>query len=327
MGANKIISDSYLYKATGYGKTLYEYLVSSDRVDKNSDGFADVIYAVKKQASPTLMKVLLSNKVVLLLSDKGVSRVFKVIRVRDVKDKRDNHKIFIDCSGIITYDNGVYTCKKVSTLIAYLITAMTYIVYYDRPMSITSNTTLIKTSTSAFVDMMLYVMGYLKVPITYSDNKERMSFVIAEYYQYCVMGLPTGGDSVYNIAKQVSGIKEKNTCDYLHTLFSFTFDEGNADIEQFLRKFSQVFLGEEEGEEAPKNRAKLTVEAFAQRWMYAYGPGTVLGLECFVPFAQILTDCNTGAYINQQNTIEKVVGAKVIVNFPNELLRVGSGNA
>lgn len=325
----KKVSDSYLYQVADYNKKIFEYLMSAERVDKNADGFADVVYAVKKQANSILMKVLLSDKVVLMIdpNNKGVSRPFKVLYVKDVKDRKQKRKVFIDCTGVIAYNNGEYTCKKITTMIAYLMTGMTYIIYYNNPNLVIGNHTIMKNGASAFVDMMLYVLGYLKAPITYADNKERMSYVLAEYYAYCIAGCSTDGDYGYNLAKQISGIKDKKTCDYLHTLFSFTFAGGECKLDKFIEKFAEVFLEQTKDAPVHKNRNPLTVEAFAHRWMYAFGPSTFLGLECFVPFAQMLTDCYSGAFINQQNTIEKVAGSKIVVAFTNELLKVGSENA
>lgn len=323
----KRVSDAYLYQVADQGKNIFEYIMSAERVDKNSDSFGDVVYSVKKQAISILMKVLLSDKIVLMIDPKGMSRAFKVIYCKDVKDSKQKRKVFIDCSGIISHENGVYTCKKIGTLVSYLTTAMAYIIYYENPKAILSNNTLMKSSASAFVDMMLYVLGYLKVPVTYADNKERMAFVLAEYFLICNAGLDSQSETIYNLSKQLSGIKDKKTCDYLHTLFAFTFANGECKFDKFLAKFAEVFLNQVEGEPTPKNRAKLTVDAFAQRWMYAYGSNTFLGLECFVPFSQIITDCYNGAFINQQNTIEKVAGSKTVVMFSNELLKVGSENA
>lgn len=325
----KKISDSYLYQVADYNKKIFEYLMSAERVDKNSEGFNDVVYSIKKQANSILMKVLLSNKVVLMIdpNNKGVSRPFKVIYVKDIKDDKQRRKVFIDCTGVISSSNGEYTCKKITTLIAYLMAAMTYVIYYTNPSIVLSDHTIMKNGAGAFVDMVLYVLGYLKVPITYADNKERMSFVLAEYFAYCIAGSSMDSDYGYKLAKQVSDIKEKKTCDYLHTLFSFTFNNGECKLDKFIKKFAEVFLDQTDDAPVHKNRTPLTVEAFAHRWMYAFGPGTFLGLECFVPFAQILTDCYSGAFINQQNTIEKVAGSKVVVDFTNELLKVGSENA
>lgn len=325
----KKISDSYLYQVADYNKKIFEYLMSAERVDKNADKFADIIYSVKKQANSILMKVLLSDKVVLMIdpNNKGVSRPFKVIYVKDIKNRKQKRRVFIDCTGVIVSENGEYTCKKITTLIAYLITAMTYVIYYNTPNLILSNHTIMKNGASAFVDMTLYVLGYLKVPITYLDNKERMSFVLAEYYALCISGCNLDSDYPYNLAKQISGIKDKKTCDFLHTLFSFTFAGGECKLDKFIEKFAEVFLEQTKNAPVHKNRSPLTVEAFAHRWMYAFGPSTFLGLECFVPFSQILSDCYSGAFINQQNTIEKVAGSKVVVAFTNELLKVGSENA
>ena len=326
----KAISDSYLYKTTDYDKELFKYLMEANRIDKNSKEFQDVIFAVKQQGNSVLLKVLLSKKIILMTRETGVSRAFKVTYCKDIKYDKER-KVFIDCSGIISIKDGVFSFNtasgKTKALLSYLTTAMVYIIYYNNPKLITSSASLMKNGASAFTDLMLYVLGYLKVPITYADNKERISFVCTEYYLLCVEGISSSGETVYNIAKQVSGIKDKKVCDYLHTLFSFTYKDGTADFNEFLAKFAEVFLDQKEGMISPKNRAKLTTDSFVQRWMYAYGPSTFLGLECFVPFSQILTDCYTGGFLNQQNTIEKVAGSKVILNFTNELFRIGGENA
>ncbi len=321
----KKLSDSCFYDKLDYEKPLFTYLMGAHRVDKDSDSFTDIVYDVKRQSTNSvLVKVLLSKRVVLMIDQKGISRAFKVIYSADPKNRMDKHKVFIDCTGIITYENGEYKIKKISYLISYLITAMTYVTYYNLPKVIISNSVLMKSSTEAFVDLMLYVLGYLKVPVTYNDNKERMSFVLAEYYQICIVGRENG-ESVYNLAKSISGIKEKKSCDYLHTIFASFLTE-DLTFDKFLAKFAEVFLGQDNTQISPKNRAKLTADAFVQRWMYAYGPSTFLGLDCFVPFSQILTDTYVGAYLNQQNTIEKVVG-KNFTTFTNELIKVGSENA
>lgn len=323
----KRISDAYLYQITDYGKEIFDYLMRAQRVNKNDNGFSDIVFDVKRQAAASiLMKVLLSDKVVLLIDSKGMSRAFKVLYKKDPKDgKLGKKKVFIDCTGLIKYENGTYSCGAISTLISYLFTAMTYIIYENMPKAILSNATIMKTGAGAFADLMMFVLSYLKVPVTDGDNKEKMSFVLAEYFQVCVAG-KENGEVVYNLAKSVSGIKEKKTCDHYHILFNNTLDPA-CTFDKFLAKFAEVFLDQKEGAISPKNRAKLTTDAFAQRWMTCYGPSTFLGLEVFVPFSEILTDVYVGGYLNQQNTIEKVVGGKNVVKFANELLKVGSENA
>ena len=321
----KQTSDSYLYQIADYNKEIFNYLMRADRINKNSDAFAEIAYDVKmRQVSSVILKVLMNNKVELLIDTKGISRAFKVIYCRDVKSKnKDDRKVFIDCTGLIEYKNGVYRCKDIPKLISYLITGMTYIIYYVRPEAILKNATIVQSGTEAFIDLMLYVLGYLKLPITYADNKEKMSFCIAEYFLDCIMQRESSSN--IDVAKKVSGIDDKNA-NYLHILFADTIDEGKGNIKDFILKFAEVFLNQSDDKKAPNNRTKLNAEALSQRWMYAFGAGTFLGLELFVPFSAILTDCYVGSYINLQNTIEKIAGKNVVI-FTNELLKVGSENA
>jgi hypothetical protein len=130
-----------------------------------------------------------------------------------------------------------------------------------------------------------------------------------------------------NLAKKISKIEEKKTCDYLNVKFGDTIAP-EVGFDPFLKKFAEVFLDqtEENKNNLPKNKTLLTTDSFVQRWMYAFGPSTFLGLELFVPFTTVLTDCYIGAYLNQQNTIEKVVGKNITI-FSNELIKVGSENA
>ena len=78
----KLISDSYLYQTADYNKELFKYIMEAERVDKNSKAFDDIVFAVKQQATAVLLKVLMSNKVVLMIRDPGISRAFKVLYLR-----------------------------------------------------------------------------------------------------------------------------------------------------------------------------------------------------------------------------------------------------
>lgn len=322
----KVLSDSYLYQVADYGREISNFLVQAERIDKRSDAFSDIRYEIKmRQVSPIILKVLESDAVVLCIDKKGLSKAFKVTYARDIKNQKGVKKAFIDCTGLIEEKNGKYKCKNIGILISYIIAAMTNIIYYMRPKAILTNNTLVTTSTEAFVDMMMYLFRYLKVPVSYSDNKERMSFVLSEYFQFCILGRDMNQSSV-SVAKKVSKISTKDG-DFLHTVFFDTWDGGNCNIKSFINKFAQVFLNMDEDDiSSHKNRDVLDTESLVSRWRYAYGESTVFGLEMFVHFATALTDCYVGAFVNQQNTIEKIVKTN-LVDFTNELLRVGSENS
>lgn len=321
----KVLTDSYLYRKAEYGKQAVKFIMESTEVDRHSDAFSDIAYQVRiRQVSPVILKVLMSNNVILCIGPKPMPRTFKVFRAKNIKSpKSDEKKVYIDCTDLIVLDGGTYKCKNIQHLISYLIGAMAYIMYHAIPDKLVRNTTLVQAGTEAFVDMMLYVLGYLKVPITYADNKERMSYVLALYYQRCILCKQDAGP-VSQMAKKVSKLDIKK-CEYYDTIFNVFFgDKPFVTIDEFLEKFAEVFLEQRPG--ANKGNGVLTVDGLVDRWMYAFGPGTAFGLEIFPAFSQILTDCYVGGYINQQNTIEKIVG-KNVAEFTNTLLDIGSENA
>ena len=321
----KVLSDSYLYAKTDYSKEIFNYLMTADIIDKNSEAFADVLYEfTKRQISPVLVKVLKSNKVVLTIGKKAMMRPFKVFREADVKRGADDRvqKIFVDCTDLIVMEGSQYKCKNIQVLISYIINAMTHVMYYAIPDKLLMNTTLTESGSDAFIDMMLYLLGYLKVPVTYADNKDKMAYALAMYYQRCIL-YKEDSDTIRQICKKLSKLDNRKA-DYMATVFtSFFNDNPNCSIDAFVVEFARVFMNQQPDE---KSETKLTSNAVISRWMYGFGPGTVFGLEFFPAFAAILSDCYVGAYINQQNTIEKIVGNNV-AKFTNTLLSLGSDNA
>ena len=320
----KLMSDSYLYNTIGYNKQLYSYLMTAERIDINSDACSDIVYNVKmRQVHPIILSVLLSKKVVLCYDNsRGVSRAFKVFQAKDPKSSdREDKKIFIDCTNLIVYKDGIYVCKNLGILISYIVSAMTTIIYYNKPKAILNNSVICSSSTNSFVDLFLYILGYLKVPVGLADNKEKMSFVLAEYYLYCVMQ-KDNDDANISIATKTARLTQARTGGYLHTLFFDTYNNGKCNIKEFIKKFAEVFLGQDSATAA---KIALDTDSLTQRWTYAFGPSTFLGLELFPSFATMLTDCYVGSYINNQNTIEKIAG-KDLVTFTNEMFKVASDN-
>ena len=319
----KRMSDSYLYQGSGYSKDLYSFIVGATRLDPTQKDFEDIVYNIRmRQVSPSLVKILLSNRIVLCTdNNRGMSRAFKVFQAVDPKSRvKDDRKIFIDCTGLIEAKNGTYVCKNISILLSYLVAAMGIGLYYVVPATVMSNSTIVKTATAAFVDMALYTMGFLKVPVTIGDNKAKLSFILAEYFLFNVLQNDNLNTNV-SIAKNISGLTTGHEA--LHMQFADLLVEGNCNIDQFIRAIQTLFL-EQDGERL-KNSA-FNTETFVEKWAYLFGPSTYLGLELFTSFSQALTDCFVGSYINQQNTIEKIVGGKNIIKYSNELLKVGSEN-
>jgi len=319
----KTFTDSYLYRNADYSKGIFDYIMTSEVIDKDSDSFSDILYQVKiRQTNPVLMKVLQSDKIVLCIGKKPMPRPFKVFRAANVRKSNKEKKVYIDCTDIIVTDGGLYKCKNIAILLSYIIDAMSYVLYFEVPNKVIMNNALTQAGTEAFVDMMLYVMGYMKVPVTYSDNKEKIAYVVATYYQRCIL-CKQDSNTISQMARKISKLDQRK-CEYLDIAFNELYgDKPFVTINEFIEKFAQEFLNQQPG---TRNPNKLTIDLFMERWMYAFGPGTYLGLEFFPAFAAMLTDCYVGGFVNQQNTIEKIVGSNV-AQFTNTLLDIGSDNA
>ena len=56
----KNFSDSYLYNMGNFEKTIMEFMMNSEIIDKNNASFEDIKYEVKRrQVTSSLMKVLM----------------------------------------------------------------------------------------------------------------------------------------------------------------------------------------------------------------------------------------------------------------------------
>ena len=64
---------------------------------------------------------------------------------------------------------------------------------------------------------------------------------------------------------------------------------------------------------------ELKVDNVIDKWMYLYGINTVFSMEYYPALSAMLTDAYCGAYINNQKTIEKVVG-NTLVDYSKEVI-------
>ena len=67
---------------------------------------------------------------------------------------------------------------------------------------------------------------------------------------------------------------------------------------------------------------QLKIDNFIEKWAFVYGSGTQYGTELYTSFASILTNAYVGSYINNQKTIEKVLG-RTLVNLLMVYLKWG----
>lgn len=309
-GIAKSYASTYLYNLNNvqYEKNLIDFLMHGEIIDKKGEAFQDIRYDVKRrQVSSSLLKVLDSDKVVLMTFHKPLPKAFKTFVAKDIRgDKK--LKVFIDAD-VITLDNGVYKCRNIDILIAYLVSAMNQLIYYADPKRLVNREDIIKNGSIAFSSLFTNIIDYLYKISGVSGMRDKVIYLSSLYYQINLLGKDLT-PSVKNIAKKNSGLSDREA----EVLFLMVDDNDNVflNINTFINFLSERF-----------QMPKLNLDVFLEKWVYIYGTGTQFALEMYPAFATMLTDAYVGCYINNQRTIEKLTG-RSMVDFTMGVLKVGS---
>lgn len=307
MGKVKTFANSYLYtRVPNYERNLMEYVMQAERLDKKSEAFFGIIEDTKRrQTSAVLSRVLARDDLVISSYSKPLPSSFKVFACKDVKEG-STVKVFIDVSGLIVAKNGFYNCNKIDVFCSHLLSAMTMMVYVNQPMKIIGNSTITISGTECFVALASHIFDYLRLN-GYAENKNKISYIIAMYYQVNMLGLDREDQSTKNLAAKVSGIQLRD----INAMEIYYEDEALTNIDALLKSLTETF-----------KLKGMTTDIFVEKWSWFFGTGTHFGCELFTSFAKMITDAYCGSYINNQKSIEKCCG-KSIVEFTTAILRVG----
>lgn len=305
----KNFGDSFLYKTGGFENTLLTFMMNAEIINKDNPSFEDIMYEVKRrQVTSSLMKVLMSNNVILLKGNVGLSRAFKVFAAKDILSRDKKTKVFIDVTGVIDSKDGEYSMqsRNADILVSHLLNAMNTLIYYSEPNRLVNNSSLVEAGTKAFADMFTYIIDYLRVGGV--DNvRERTKYMAAMYYQTGLL-LKEQTESTRARARKLAGLNQRE-CDIIETLMG---PEPFKDINTFIIALCKVL----------RIDGQLKLDIFIEKWMHQFGTGTQYGTELYPCFASMLTNAYVGSYINNQKTIEKVLG-RSLVDFTNTLFKVG----
>lgn len=308
----KNLNDTYLYKKMpNYDKDIHEMILKGERIDKSNETFADIKYEVKrKNVDSTLVKLLDSERIVLVIPNRPLPKAFKFVLYKDIKEDK-KVKVFIDCSTIIGPNGNGYKFinnQSVNIFISYLVAGRTAFVMEAKPNSILNNSTLTMAGTKTFAALINYVTDYIgKININVA-SRNKCLYLAAIYYQVNLLGKDIDFKTVKDIALNISGISEREA-----NIIELDYQKDSFDnIYNFLELLK----------ESLKIKG-LSYDVFIEKWMFTMGTGTVFGLELFSYFAQMITDAYIGAYINNQKTIEKIAGQNMI-EFSKTLIKIGS---
>lgn len=304
----QLLNHSYLYnKFPKYEKILFAYLMQSQVIDKNHESFADIRYEVKRrQVSDCLVKVL-DNPRVVLLTGMITPKQFHVMIAKDLKNNPKQYKIFINCTDIIAFTNGKYNFKRIDILIAYLVQAMTCLLYGSTSATaLMSNSGLTQFGTDCYAKLFTTIVDYIfKISVT-GNLKNQCSFLAASFYQVHILGKEYT-DRVKTVSKKISGLNDRE----VEIIDLYIKKDSFLNINKLVQTIAEVL------------KINLTLDIVVDKWMYMYGTGTVLALELFTFFAGMITDAYVGCYLNNQKTIENQC-KQSMVGFSKEILAVGS---
>lgn len=304
----KTYASAYLYSKGNYEKNLVNFIMTADEIDKDSEAFKDIKFDVKRrQIDSSLIKVLESRNIKLMTHPVPLPKAFKVFAATDIKtDKK--LKVFIDCTEIIKYNDGVYRCNNVDILIAYLVSAINNLVYYADPKRIIMRREIIDSGARSFSALFTYIIDYIYKVSNTQSVKAKCQYLSARYYIENILQKDFT-DSVKAVCRNVSSMTERE-----EEILNLQVDEEKMfiNIKNFVEGLTKIL-------KLPETSLELILE----KWVYLYGTGTQFALEIFPAFATMMTNCYVGCYINNQKTIEKITGRNM-VDFTKGILRIGS---
>ena len=310
----KNFAQCYLYGLTNtegdvVEKSLFEFLMTAQRINVADQSFKPILTELKSRVNNAIViRMLQQGNVVLGLAKKEVPATFKVMAAKDPRDGR-KEKIFVDVTGLITYQNGFFVCKEIDRLATYMLGVMVYQIYNKDPNKLIRNGAVQKYSVSGFVKMFAAELDYLRLT-GFMNNRNRIMYIAGVYFGYSVMGLDIAAArktsaAVVTTIGQFSSQEAKNA-DYYYE------EEELKNINTFINSITKTFKLE-----------GLTTDIFVDRWIYLYGKGSHFAVELYPVFLNTVIYAYSGTYLNNMKRIESVLGRDMI-ELVNAVLKIGN---
>lgn len=306
--AIKTFNDTYLYGMyKEYDNKILAFIMNSTEIDTESEAFSDILFDIKRQnIGVSIANVATSKNIKLMINGTGLPAQFKVFAAKDLKGDKNTKKVYIDCHEIIKDEGGKYVCKDIDVLIAYLVSAMTTLIYTADPKRITMNNTLTQKGAAAYATAFTHIIDYVfKISIN-PEIKAKCKYLTSRFYCEYVLGLESSS-TVTATSRKVSGISEQTE----RVLEIGCKDDSFKSIINFINTLNHIL------------KIEFTLDILVDKWMFIFGPSTVFGIEFFPSFSAMLTDAYCGCYINNQKTIEKLVGREM-VDFSKTIFQIGA---
>ncbi len=308
----KTYNNTFIYSKFPYEENIFRFLINAERIDSSDPKFEDIKYEFKKrQIDNCLLKVLCSKNVILCYSktDMQLNTQFRVLCSRDPKFKSNtDYKVFIDCTGLIVIDkDGNYKCRNIDILISHVINAMVCMIYHKAENQLLT-TQLITDTMQAFTNLFTHIIDYLAKISVIPSTKSKCQYLACMYFVENIIEKDFN-ENYQHIANKICNLSDREQTMIISQCEPTDFDN----IKSFVSKVADVI-------KAPS----LKVDNIIDKWMYLYGSNTVFAIEYYPALSAMLTDAYCGAYINNQKTIEKVVGNTLVSYTKNVIAKGGS---
>ena len=308
----KNFKDCYLYYMTNSSgdaveSLLYSFLIKGQRINYADQSFKPVRDELKSRVTAAVLyRMLQKGAVTLVTNDVELPASFKVMYAKDIKSPGKKSTVFMDMTGLIHYNNGIFTCKDIDKFSTYLIGALVNYLYYKTPDKIIRNANLQKYSVSAFVKMFAGVLDYLRVT-GYMENREKILYIAGVYFAYSVIGLDVNqAKNVSQAANKIS-TKDASSFDYFYVV-----EDDFENIDTFITSLANTF-----------KLTGLTTSIIVEKWLFRYGKGSMFALELYPAFLSTMGYAYSGTYVNNWKGIESVCG-RDMVDLVNLILRIGA---
>lgn len=303
---------TYLYNKFPYEEKIFKFIMNAEQIPVMDSSFDDVKYEFKKrQLSPALTKVLTSKNVILLSAKDGkpINTQFRVFCCKDVRSKSNDLKVFIDVTGLVYRDreSNEFKCRNIDILIADVLNAMVTLIYHKAEDKILT-VTIVEQAMDAFSSLMTHVVDYLTKISAIPSTKSKCQYLCCIYFVRNLL-CRNFDTNMKRVAGKICGLSEREQ-DMI--IASVDEEDDFINLKFFIDCLSRSI-------KAPS----LKIDNIVDKWMFLYGSNTPFAMEYFPAFSAMLTDAYTGAYMNNQKTIEKVIG-NVLVSYTKSVIEKGS---
>lgn len=306
----KNFADCYLYgivNAEGgtVEKQLLDFLLNAQRINYADPAFAPIREALKSRVtSAVVYRMLEQGNIVLLLHNKELPATFKVFYAKDPKANK-KHRVFVDVTGLIRFDNGQFYCKEIDKFSTYLLGVLAQEIYYNDTKALIRNGNIQKYSVSSFMKLAGGLMDFLRLT-PYMQNRDRILYIFGVYFGYNVMRLDLSMARSVSMSMMHMSMNDAKSADYYYVA-----EDDFENIHTFITSLAKTF-----------KMPQLTTDVFVERWLYLYGKGSHFALELYPVFLEMMLYAYSGTYINNWKRIEAATG-KDMVDLATNILKIG----